>query len=98
VKAYYNEIDLFASQWLRNLISEGLIADGDVDTRSIRDVRPSDLAGYRQCHFFAGLGGWSLALRLAGIPDDYPLWTGSCPCQPFSVAGSGGGFDDERHL
>ena len=96
--AYYNEFDPFAAAWLRNLISEGLIADGHVDDRSIRDVRPSDLDGYTQLHFFAGLGGWSYALRLAGVPDDYPLWTGSCPCQPFSVAGAGGGFDDERHL
>ena len=26
------------------------------------------------------------------------MWTGSCPCQPFSVAGKGKGTDDERHL
>ena len=96
--AYYNEIDPFAASWLRELIQAGHIAPGDVDERSIEDVRPADLLGYTQCHFFAGIGGWSLALRLAGIPDDYPIWTGSCPCQPFSSAGAGAGFDDPRHL
>jgi DNA (cytosine-5)-methyltransferase 1 len=95
---YYNEFDKYAAQWLRNLIDAGHIAPGDVDDRSISDVRPSDLVGYTQCHFFAGIGGWSLALRLAGWPDDRPVWTGSCPCQPFSVAGQGAGVADERHL
>ena len=96
--AYYNEIEPYAAQWLRNLIAKGLIADGEVDTRSIVDVRPAELAGFTQCHFFAGIGGWSHALRLAGWPDDRPIWTGSCPCQPFSVAGKGAGTDDPRHL
>jgi DNA (cytosine-5)-methyltransferase 1 len=96
--SYYNEIDPHAAQWLRNLIAAGHIPAGDVDERSINDVRPSDLAGYVQCHFFAGIGGWAYALRLAGWPDDRPVWTGSCPCQPFSVAGTGAGFADERHL
>ena len=27
------------------------------------------------------------ALRAAGWRDDRPVWTGSCPCQPFSAAG-----------
>ncbi|MDE2472935.1 MAG: DNA cytosine methyltransferase, partial [Bradyrhizobium sp.] len=88
----------FAAQWLRNLIARGLIAPGDVDERSIVDVHPEDLRGYGQCHFFAGIGGWSLALRLAGVPDDEPVWTGSCPCQPLSVAGKRKGHEDERHL
>ncbi|AYN94388.1 DNA cytosine methyltransferase [Pseudomonas sp. LTJR-52] len=96
--AYYNEIDPYAGQWLRNLIAAGHIAPGDVDERSIEDVRPDDLKGYTQCHFFAGIGVWSLALRRAGWPDELPVWTGSCPCQPFSAAGKGAGFDDERHL
>lgn len=96
--AYYNEIDPFAAQWLRNLIDADLIAPGDVDERSIVDVRPSDLTGYTQCHFFAGIGVWSYALRRAGWPDDSPVWTGSCPCGPFSQAGQRKGFDDERHL
>lgn len=96
--AYYNEHDPFAAGWLRKLIEAGEIAPGVVDERSIVDVQPQDLDGYTQCHFFAGIGGWSLALRLAGWPDDRPVWTGSCPCQPFSVAGKNLGEEDERHL
>jgi DNA (cytosine-5)-methyltransferase 1 len=96
--AYYNEHEPFAAEWLRELIKAGHIAPGDVDERSIEDVTPDDLRPYDQCHFFAGIGGWSYALRLAGWPDKRPVWTGSCPCQPFSSAGKGGGFGDERHL
>jgi len=98
MSAYYNEIDPYAAQWLRNLIDKGLIAPGVVDERSIEDVKPDELMGYTQCHFFAGIGVWSLALRRAGWPDNRPIWTGSCPCQPFSAAGAQAGFEDARHL
>lgn len=99
--AYYNEIDPYAAQWLRGLIAHGLVPAGEVDERSIVDVRPADLRGYAQHHFFAGIGGWGLALRIAGWPDDRPVWTGSCPCQPFSQAARGRQDrrqDASRHL
>lgn len=96
--AYYNENDPFAAAWLRELIKAGLIADGEVDERSIEQVEPTDLRGFTQCHFFAGIGVWSYALRNAGWPDDLAVWTGSCPCQGFSAAGKGEGFSDKRHL
>lgn len=96
--AYYNEIDKRAAEWLRELIKDGLIAQGDVDERSVIDVNYKDLKGYTQHHFFAGIGGWSHALRIAGWPDNKPVWTASLPCQPFSIAGKGLGKNDERHL
>jgi DNA (cytosine-5)-methyltransferase 1 len=93
--AYYNEHDRFAAAWLRELIKNGLIADGEVDERDIQAVSADDVRGFTQCHFFAGIGGWSYALRLAGWPDDRPVWTFSCPCQPFSSASRGRSVADD---
>jgi DNA (cytosine-5)-methyltransferase 1 len=95
---YYNEFDKGAAAWLRNLIAAGLIPAGDVDERSITEVQPGDVRGYTQCHFFAGIAGWSLALQLAGWGAARPVWTGSCPCQPYSNAGKQLGNADERDL
>lgn len=95
---YYNEWDKDAAAWLRELIKAGLIPPGDVDERSITEVKAHELSKYTQCHFFAGIGGWSLALQLADAPPDEPVDTGSCPCQPFSGTGKQMGFADPRHL
>jgi len=97
VSVLYNENDRFASLWLENLVSAGLISDGFVDSRSIKELGVDDVRG-KTFHTFAGIGVWDYALRLAGWPDDVAVWTGSCPCQPFSVAGKRDGEGDARHL
>ena len=97
-RAYYNDSNPHAAAWLANLIADGLLPSGDVDDRPIQSVRVGDLRGYRHCHFFAGIGCWPLAGAMVGWPADRELWTGSCPCQPFSTAGLGAGDADERHL
>ena len=96
--AYYNEFDPYCAQWLRNLIDAGHIPFGDVDERSITEIDPDEIKEYNQWHFFAGLGGWGYAARLAGLPDNAPILTGSPPCQPFSAAGQQRGYADDRHL
>jgi DNA (cytosine-5)-methyltransferase 1 len=96
--AYYNERDPFRCDWLRNLIQRGLIEGGEVDGRPVEDVDPSDLRGFKRCHFFAGLGGWAFALSLAGWPADAECWTGSPPCKSLSRAGKRTGRADPRHV
>jgi len=98
VRVYYNEFDPKKCAMLQALMDDGHISKGDIDGRSIRDVRAEDLDGYTRCHFFAGIGLWDYALNLAGWPEDLPVWTGSCPCQPYSTAGRQKAQADDRHL
>jgi DNA (cytosine-5)-methyltransferase 1 len=95
---YYSDHDPQVCHWLAELIDQGHLPDGTVDERDIQDVTKADLKGHTHVHFFAGIGGWAYALKLAGWPEDQPVWTGSCPCQPFSTAGKGLGEKDSRHL
>jgi DNA (cytosine-5)-methyltransferase 1 len=90
---YFNDNDLNVVQWLRNAFPKGV-----TDERSIKDVKSHDLQSYKRVHLFAGIGGWELALNLAGWKADRSVWTGSCPCQPFSSATQGSGERDKRHL
>lgn len=98
MRVYYNDNDAKAAAWLRELIRQGLLPDGEVDERSILEVDEVDLWGFDQHHFFAGIGGWPLALQLAGLEGVEGIFTGSPPCQPFSPAGKLQGKSDERHL
>ena len=95
---YFNEVDPFCLEWLRKLIKAGSLGDGCIDHRSVELVEPADLAEFHEVHLFAGIGLWAKALRLADFPPDLPVWTGSCPCQPYSVAGKLEGEEDDRHL
>ena len=97
-RAYYNDNDAYCCRWLSNLIHDGRITPGYIDSRSIKDVISHELAKYDRCHFFAGVAGWDLALQLAGWPADAKVWTASCPCQPYSGSGKGLGDKDPRNL
>lgn len=98
MSSYYNDNDPKVCEKVRRLIRAGLVPPGEVDCRSIADVRASDLRGFTQQHFFCGILGWPLALQLAGWPESRPIATMSVPCQPYSVAGKGLAQADERHL
>lgn len=92
----YNDFNNDSVAWLRQLIENGDISDGEVVGGDFRELNADELREYKTVHLFAGVGGWDYALRLAGWSG--PVWTASLPCQPFSPAGKGKGKDDDRHL
>ena len=96
--AYYNDNDISICRWVKELIKAGIVLDGEVDNRPIQEVLSDDVKNFIQCHFFCGVLGWPIALGLADWPADEPVWTGSCPCQPYSSAGKQKGDADERNL
>jgi DNA (cytosine-5)-methyltransferase 1 len=95
---YYNELDSYCCHWLEHLTHQDHLPPGWIDNRDVHEVQPGSLETFNQCHFFAGIGGWPLALRWAGWPDDEKVWTGSLPCQPMGVQGQKKGAADARHL
>jgi DNA (cytosine-5)-methyltransferase 1 len=97
-RVFYNDIDRFNRRWLKALIAAKLIPEGDVWCDSVEYITELMVRDHDHCHFFAGIGGWAYALELAGWPLNKKVWTGSCPCQPFSTAGQRKGDEDERHL
>jgi hypothetical protein len=97
-RAFYNDINAFSGRWLKNCADAGYHPKGVFDSRSITEIKSCEVINYEQCHFFSGLGVWSYALQKSGWDFGGTVWTGSCPCQPFSVAGQGRGVDDPRHL
>lgn len=99
MSVFYNDFDPNAAEWLHRLIDADKLPFGVVSSESICELQGQDIDEYTQCHFFCGIGGWPLALKMAEVPEYFNVWTGSCPCQPFSTAAiNAKGFEDERDL
>jgi DNA (cytosine-5)-methyltransferase 1 len=94
----YTDIDESCVSWLAHLVQAGHLPKGECRLADIRSMDADELRSFAQVHLFCGIGGWPYALKLAGWPTDRPVWTGSCPCQPFSRIGKKRGEKDERHL
>lgn len=99
MSVFYNDFSRDSVDWLNKLVNASRLPVGDISGKSITELQASEVDGYTQCHFFCGIGGWPLALKMAEVPEHFNVWTGSCPCQPFSAANKDAkGFDDERDL
>ena len=94
---FYNEINPYRARVLRARMAEGRLPKGVVDERSISDIPDADFLGFDQVHLFAGIGGFPLGLRLAGIPESgVSIVTGGFPCQDISDAGKRAGITGAR--
>lgn len=94
----YTDMDPFCCSWLEELVRSGCLPKGDVLCADMTEINPETVRKYTQRHWCCGIGGWPLALQIAGWPIDRPIDSASLPCQPFSVAGLQKGESDERHL
>lgn len=95
----YTDNNPYVCKWTQNLIQKEGLPNGLIIPKDIHTLQAESIKDLKQCHFFNGIGGWPLALKLAKWPTQIKTWTGSCPCQPFSVASiNRRGFDDERHV
>lgn len=86
---WFNDNNAFCCSVLRRNFPGAI-----VDERPIESVQPDDVVRQRECHFFAGIGGFALGLAWAGWGR--AIWTGGFPCQGISAAGRRKGLDDER--
>jgi DNA (cytosine-5)-methyltransferase 1 len=84
---YYNDIEPFRCNVLRMNVASGLLPEGLIDERDIRDVHAVNLVGYTHVHLFAGIGAFPLGLEWAGVSKDIRIVTGGFPCQDLSSAG-----------